>query len=159
VFCHENDRESLGRLVRYALRPPFALDRMTLAPSGAVIYKMKRPLSDGTAHLVLAPADFLRRVASLVPPPRRHLVQYFGLFAPHARARATIVPRSPMVAPATSAEPEVSAAAIAPLPSVRRAAPDRIPSAELLQKVFAVDVFRCDRCGGRRRILAAITDP
>ena len=35
----------------------------------------------------------------------------------------------------------------------------RIPWAKLLQRVFEVDALRCPRCGGRMRVLAAITDP
>ena len=35
----------------------------------------------------------------------------------------------------------------------------RIPWAELLHRVFEVDALRCPRCGGRMRVLAAITDP
>jgi hypothetical protein len=34
----------------------------------------------------------------------------------------------------------------------------RYPWAELLKRVFAVDVLRCDRCGGRREVLALITE-
>jgi hypothetical protein len=33
----------------------------------------------------------------------------------------------------------------------------RHPWAELLKRVFAVDVLRCPGCGGRRRLIAAIT--
>jgi hypothetical protein len=29
----------------------------------------------------------------------------------------------------------------------------------LLQRVFGVDVLVCDRCGGPRRILGAVTEP
>jgi hypothetical protein len=32
------------------------------------------------------------------------------------------------------------------------------PWAELLKRVFAVDVLSCHRCGGRREVLALITD-
>jgi hypothetical protein len=35
----------------------------------------------------------------------------------------------------------------------------RLPWSELLHRVFAIDAFRCDRCGGRMRILAAIDEP
>jgi len=28
-----------------------------------------------------------------------------------------------------------------------------------MQRVFAIDVLRCPRCGGRMRVLAAIHDP
>ena len=31
--------------------------------------------------------------------------------------------------------------------------------AELLRRVFAVDVLRCDRCGGRRRLIATVMRP
>ncbi len=34
----------------------------------------------------------------------------------------------------------------------------RHPWADLLQRVFEVDALRCPRCGGRMRILAAITE-
>jgi hypothetical protein len=35
----------------------------------------------------------------------------------------------------------------------------RLPWAQLLRRVFAVDALQCDRCGGRMRILAAIDQP
>jgi hypothetical protein len=34
----------------------------------------------------------------------------------------------------------------------------RLPWAELLQKVFAVDVLLCPDCGGRLRVLACVTE-
>ena len=42
-------------------------------------------------------------------------------------------------------------------PAARRSR--RHPWAELLQRVFEIDVLCCPNCGGRMRILAAITDP
>jgi hypothetical protein len=33
-----------------------------------------------------------------------------------------------------------------------------MPWAELLQKVFAVDVLECPDCGGRLRVLACVTE-
>ncbi len=38
-------------------------------------------------------------------------------------------------------------------------APRRLAWAELLQRVFEVDALRCPKCGGRMRVLSAITDP
>jgi hypothetical protein len=46
---------------------------------------MKRPSASGQTHLVLEPVAFLRRLSALIPPPRAHLVRYFGVFAPNAR--------------------------------------------------------------------------
>ncbi|EPX62787.1 hypothetical protein D187_008975 [Cystobacter fuscus DSM 2262] len=31
--------------------------------------------------------------------------------------------------------------------------------ADLLMRVFRLDVLRCDQCGGRMKVLAAILDP
>ena len=36
---------------------------------------------------------------------------------------------------------------------------DRVPWAELLRRVFRVDVLRCTGCGGRRKLVAEVTDP
>jgi hypothetical protein len=33
------------------------------------------------------------------------------------------------------------------------------PWAELLRRVFGVEIFSCPNCGGKRRLLAAIQDP
>ena len=38
-------------------------------------------------------------------------------------------------------------------------APRRWPWARLLQRVFGFEVLVCDRCGGRRRVLGAVTEP
>jgi hypothetical protein len=49
-----------------------------------------------------------------------------------------------------------------PVPAGRGAQPStprRLSWAELMQRVFAIDVLRCPRCGGRMRVLAAIHDP
>jgi len=40
-----------------------------------------------------------------------------------------------------------------------RLGPRRLPWAELLQRVFAVDALRCPHCGARMRLVAAIEDP
>lgn len=34
--------------------------------------------------------------------------------------------------------------------------PYRLPWATLLRRVFAIDVLTCDRCGGKRRLVALI---
>ena len=159
VSCHAHDREALGRLCRYALRPPVALERISRSASGEIVYRMKRPLPNGATHLKLPAKAFVRRVASLIPPPRRHLVRYFGMFAAHARDRAALVA---CAAPARSeiAVGQMDATATRPLrsPPVHSLRPRRLPWAELLRRVFAVDVTVCASCGGAARIIAAIVD-
>ena len=106
---------------------------------------MKRPTRDGTTRLVLDPVDFLRRLVSLIPPPRSHLTRYHGALASHSRDRAQAIASRP-------AGPD-------PASALERRPQWRLPWAELLGRVYAVELFLCNQCGGRRRILAAITDP
>jgi Putative transposase/Transposase zinc-binding domain len=86
-----NDREGLERLCRYGTRSPVANARLSLDPTGRVALFLKRPLRDGRTELTFMPIDFLRRLATLIPPPRHHLTRYHGVFAPHHHLRAAIV--------------------------------------------------------------------
>jgi len=43
VRIHEHDRDGIERLFRYAVRPPFALDRLSRGEDGRLVYRMKRP--------------------------------------------------------------------------------------------------------------------
>jgi hypothetical protein len=182
VRIHANDREGLERLCRYAVRPPFALHRLSQAPDRKLVYRMKRPRG-GSLFLVLAPDELIARIATLVPPPRTHALRYHGLFAPHSKHRARVVPRREpsgaaathehggRAAPATPPSAPAPAAARSPAPAGAfeltppepppgRPAPRyRIPWAELLQKVFAVDVLECPRCAGRLELIAFINEP
>ncbi|MDY7231717.1 transposase [Hyalangium rubrum] len=54
---------------------------------------MKRPLPDGTTHLLFTGLELLQRVASLVPPPRANLTRFHGVFAPGAKLRPFLVPK------------------------------------------------------------------
>ncbi|MBZ4374886.1 transposase [Corallococcus sp. AS-1-6] len=55
---------------------------------------MRRPLPDGTTHLLFAGLGLLRRVASLVPPPWTNLTRFHGVFAPGAQLRPFLVPQA-----------------------------------------------------------------
>src|SRR5262245_54847940 len=79
-----------------------------------------------------------------VPPPRRPLLAYHGVLAPHAEWRSAIVPTS------AGGDGRTEAGA---------RSPRRWPWAPLLRRVFAIQVLVCGRCGGPRRILGAVTEP
>jgi hypothetical protein len=87
---------------------------------------------------------FIEQLAALAPPPRAHQLTYHGVLAPAAALRSRIVP-----APATSRR----RCAVVGSPRMTR----RYPWAELLRRVFALDVLRCQKCAGRRRLIAQIT--
>jgi len=135
-------------LCRYITRPAVAEERLELRSSGDIVLRLKTPYRDGTTHLLFSGLEFIEKLAALVPPPRIHLTRFFGCLAPHAKIRSQIVPRAlPIPAPA---DPEKS---IPPSPS----RPKRW--AELLARVFSLDMTTCPRCGGTLKIIAAILEP
>ena len=73
--------DSRGReaLVRYALRPPIAQERLHILPDKLVRIELKRPFRDGTVAIDLDPLSLLCRLAASVPPPGFHLVHYAGV--------------------------------------------------------------------------------
>ncbi len=145
VRVSAGERKRLQQLARYLLRPAVPLERLELLPDGRVIKTLRRPWADGTTGFSFEPMELMERLAALVPMPRANLVRYHGALAPAAALRPLIVPRSPAAEGATSE-------------GAGRPA-DRIPWAELLRRVFLVDVLRCAGCGGRRRLVAEVTDP
>jgi hypothetical protein len=72
------------------------------------------------------------------------------------------VAAGPAAAPSAPVAPAPGPAAVTPQPADRplgAAPPRHWRWAELLQRVFAVDVLVCPRCGGRMRVIATIDDP
>jgi hypothetical protein len=152
VHLHENNREGLSHLCGYGARGPLSLHRLSLLPDGRVLYKMKRPMAGGRLELVLTPVEFLRKLATLIPPPRKHSIRFHGIFAPNSSWRKEIVPAAAAAPAATAPKPaEEPATPTLPLPS-------RIPWAELFRRVFKADVLSCARCAGRMRVIAYLSD-
>ena len=117
-------------------------------------------LPDGSYELVLTGQQLLGRIALLVPRPRVHLVRYHGIFAPRSHWRRGIVP-----AP-SSGTAEQTASVAQPQPASPSGPQQeagvegaglrarRLDWARLMKRVFGHDVMTCDRCGGRRRVIA-----
>jgi hypothetical protein len=116
---------------------------------GRITYRMKRPLPDGTTHLLFTGLELLRRLASLVPPPRANLTRFHGVFAAGAKLRPVLVPQAG--AEEASARLEVAASK----ERMKERTP-RVDWAELLCRTFDFDAFVCVRCGGRRRVLTYV---
>jgi hypothetical protein len=117
------------------------------------VYALKHPFRDGTTHFVFEPLEFLAKLAALIPRPRANLTRYHGVLAPNAKYRKLVVPRrrakkkrkhTTHTAPplADTEDP------LAPL-----------SWAERLKRVFQIDIERCPKCGGKLRVIAAITQP
>lgn len=155
VSCQTHQRDRLERLCRYITRAPLVLERLSTSSTGEVVYALKHPFRDGTTHFVFEPVEFLAKLAALIPRPRANLTRYHGVLAPNAKYRKLVVPtpnrqtkkkRKHTTHPAPPlAETEVP---LAPL-----------SWAERLKRVFKIDITQCPKCGGRLRVIAAITQP
>ena len=175
---HPNDRVGLERLCRYGARPALSQERLSETSDGNLQYKMKRTFSNGTQSIRLTPHELLTRLCALVPPPRLHQVRYHGLFAPRARGRAALTGRAsrprtkpdPTTADAVASPASSSALAPHAVPTPLAAGPFegappphpdrpiRLPWADLLRRVHAIEVFVCADCTGPMRVIAFITD-
>jgi hypothetical protein len=150
VCCAAHERHKLEHLCRYITRPAIANERLTLNRAGDVVLQLKSPYHDGTTHVVMSPLEFMQRLAALVPRPRLHLIRFHGVLAPNAKLRSAIIPSAPVNAPNAAA-----VHADAPHPS----APVRLSFAQLLKRVFDIDIAQCPHCGGTLKIIAAIEHP
>ena len=146
VPAGERGRERLEHLCRYIARPPLAIERLSLSRHGNVLLRLRRPWRDGTTHLVFEPLAFLERLAALIPRPRVHQLTYHGVLAPAAALRDHVVPSPP------SRRPRGGGFAAA-------ACSAKYSWAELMKRVFDVDVLRCHHCGNPRQVIALITQP
>ena len=158
---HENDRNGLETLCRYGGRGALSLQRLSRGQDGRLSYRMKRPLPDGTTHLLLSPEALLRRLAALVPPPRQNLTRFHGVFGPHSRLRALIVPKPPpptddeVVPSENFCTPEKALESSEARQRKENVSGHRVPWADLLRRTFGEDLLHCP-CGGKRRVLAHI---
>jgi hypothetical protein len=112
-------------------------------------YQLKTPYADGTTHVIFEPLDFIARLAALVPRPRVNLTRYHGVFAPHSKLRAWVIPAPPD-------QGKQAAAADQQTPAERRASMRWV---QRLKRVFNIDIETCSKCGGTIKIIASIEDP
>lgn len=151
-------------MCRYAGRPPVATERLSVLPDGRLLYRLKRRWRDGTSHVIFEPLELVEKLAALVPPPRFNLIRYHGVLAPGSSLRSLVVPES---GHASEAEGHPGCPARGQVPAIdsgdtegrRGSRPRNYAWADLLKRVFEVDVLECPRCGGRMRILCAIHPP
>ncbi len=135
-----------------------------MARDGSIVYRFRHPWRNGKLAVVMDPMTFLSRLAAQIPPPRFHVLSYFGVLAAAASRRDEIVPGHEVDADAEpchcrAPSPDADAArSVAGSSKVARRRPERLLWSELVQRVFLTEILRCP-CGGRRRVLAMIFNP
>jgi len=142
VACKSRQLKKLERLCRYISRPAIAEERLSLASNGDVIVTLKTPYDDGTTHVVLSPVEFMGRLAALVPRPRVNLTRFHGVFSPNSKLREHVVPQRP---------PDKEGA--------KKPKAYSLTWAQRLRRVFAIEIEKCEKCGGPVKIIASIEDP
>ncbi len=144
VACKSNQRKKLERLCRYITRPAIAEQRLSLASNGNVVVALKTPYDDGTSHVVLSPMEFMGRLAALVPKPRVNLTRFHGVFSPNSKLREFVVPTKPVDDLETKDQSGYKAYSMT--------------WAQRLKRVFAIEIEKCEKCGGKVKIIACIED-
>jgi hypothetical protein len=159
VAVPAHDRKRLEQLCRYAARPALSAERLTETSSGKLAVELKRPWSDGTTHVLFSPHELIEKLVALIPPPRQHMVRYSGVFAPNAKLRPLIVPRSDEDGCRHPRQLEMFDEAGQALPTADSDAPRprRLGWAKLMARVFAIDVLKCPRCNSRMQVIAWVT--
>lgn len=149
VWIAGSDRKKLEQLIRYMARGPIATERLTESFPNQLLYKMKSPWRDGTTHVSFSPLDFIARLVALIPPPRVNMIRYSGCFAPNFKDRKFIVKKAP-------AQKNTNGGCNDVLPE--KVKNERLRWAEMLKRVFEIDVTVCPKCSGRMEQIAVIKD-
>ena len=146
TFIHKNNRAELERLCRYILRPPIAEERLEVR-GDKVIYKLKSQWRDGTKAVLFSGTEFIEKIVALIPQPRIHGTRFHGILAPHSAFRSLVVPKREKTVQSEPTEEN----------SEPKSDPTRLRWAELLRRVFGVDLEKCP-CGGKLKFIAAVMD-
>ena len=93
-------------------------------------------------HVVVSPLEFIGRLAALVPKPRVNLTRFHGVFSSNSKLRKQVVPQPPAEREQRQKHKAYS-----------------MTWAQRLKRVFAIEIEKCEKCGGPVRIIAAIEDP
>ena len=111
------------------------------------------PRRDGATHRLLDPLELIEKLSVLIPSHRFHLLRFHGLLAPHAAARAQIIPRGPGPVDPVGAPVWAGLGAGAGEGAPPAAGATGLAWASLLKRIFALEVLRGPRGGGPRRIV------
>ena len=132
------------------------------------IINLKGPWKDGRKGIFFDGADLIERLVALIPTPYKNIVRYHGAFAPRSNLRDWItrgaqfwetVDRIPtFLQQDQDTLPVVNVKKKKPLKKSHRKIKRWRLWAELLKKVFAIDVLSCPHCGLRMQRISFIFD-
>lgn len=148
VVIESWNRDGLERLLRYCARPPFASENLRWNGK-QVTYNLSKPNFKGQTSIQLDPIEFIDRIATLIPIPRRHRRHYFGVFAPNSPLRKLVV---------VNAKRRPEHFIPPPLKSIaKKVHQASLEWAALIARIYEVNPLICSRCGGKVKIIGFVT--
>ena len=153
------DRKGLEKMIRYLCRPALATERVELQEDDTVVrLRLKTPWRDGTTHVRMEAAEFVLRLLALIPASHKKQIRYLGVFAPGAKWRREVVlkPKPPKRKKEAGEHEDCEHAK--PMPDDIQPGHNvsRLTWSESMKRTFKLDVLSCDKCGGRREVIALI---
>jgi hypothetical protein len=156
-----HERERLEKLVRYMARPAISDERVIIEGPQSIRVKLKSRWADGTESLLFTPSEFLERLVALIPTPKFHTTRYYGVLASRSQHRRYLPDKpTPLIDTEHGADAQDSGPPLAgsadkkQKPRKRK----RISWAQLLKRTFKIDVLKCDKCGGRMKLVGVVFD-
>ena len=111
-------------------RPAISDERVIIEEPQSIRIKLYSKWRDGTESLLFTPSEFLERLVALIPAPKSHTTLVSTAFSQAAHRTGGICHTNQK----------------------------RIPWAQLLKRTFKIDVLKCDKCGGRMKLLGLVFD-
>jgi hypothetical protein len=151
------ERQGLEQMIRYLCRPALATRRVELLEHDEVVrLGLKTQWRDGPTHLRLPTSEFMMRLLSLLPVPRKQHLRYLSVFGANAAWRREVVPRPK---PPKGKPEHADACGHA----ARAPADERLPGHALsrlswhlaMRRRFKIDAPQC-LCGGRREVIGLL---
>jgi hypothetical protein len=104
----------------------------------------------------------LERLVALIPAPKFHTTRYYGVLASRSQHRRYLPNKpTPLIDvehgandAQDSGPPLAGSADKKQKPRKRK----RISSAQLLKRTFKIDVLKCNKCGGRMKLVGVVFD-
>jgi hypothetical protein len=148
LAAHAHDRQGLFTLCYYGARGCYAKERLSKREDGMYVYQVKRS-AIGATELVLTAHELVKKIACLVPPTRKHMTTYYGVFASAHRLRSCIKLQ-------TDKEPETETETQVIAHKKKKKPRDNIDWATVLKRSFGFDVFECRKCSGRMSVVQVL---
>jgi len=124
---------------------------LTYKPEQDIVrYRPAKGRPDSPAVLEWSGAEFVGRMAALIPPARKHLVRYYGALGPRSSLRWAVSQAARQKAGAAELEAGYSVTALGKIErAVRQAVRASARAwAVCLKRIFEVSPVLCVKCGG-----------